>query len=1176
MPVGLQPRRPNRDHDIFEESDAESNILIVTTADGSSSVKAATLPKLVQRATLESNPDLSFLDCFLLTYRSFCTPHELIKLLTARFKTPVPAGLSQSETDDYVNYKQKPIRARVINAFKIWIKTFYFDFLEEESVVAALTHFASSTLAKCGMESFGAQLQRLVEEARSSLAQGTRPSQGFGTNPPPPILPTNLGSVSLMTIDPEELARQLTVIEFGLFTAIRPWEFLGQAWSKNREKAPNILAMIHWSNHVGCVVWTTILQPTDPRERATAMKQWIRVAEHCRQMNNFNAVMEILSAMGNACLNRLKQSIPLLPSKELKQLEDLRTLMSPNQNSKAIRDLMGTIAPPCIPYIGLFLTDLTFIEDGNQDFLTEHNLINWDKRRKVSAVILQVRQFQQLAYCLSPVAPIQEWYKQVVVLDANAAYELSLLREPKASSAAGSLAPALVRTRSTTMASALAGIGSGPKTLVDPLEAIWGTMQPYDPLEYPFSLPDIDKFIVYDSAGLVKFASLPKLIEKITLPGTIDTNLLNAVILFHLSYCSQSTFIELFSKRFNIPLPMNGAKINDFKKEYVEPVRIRLFNALKTWINKCSRIISETSGTVDELSAFLDKVAAEHADGVPGKLASAIKGSLVQKVAKQYHFEVPRWPESSRMGTTTLLDVDASLFANFLTKNERTFYENVDESEWAAFCSHPTSTKFCSNILGWKAWQTALKNWVGSELIRHLDLNVRITSFTQILNIMSASFDINNFSSACTIASTLRKLSKLGLFKALLPGTPRTLLTTLEKVQAIARDMKKANAAMEPVIFASRPCVPPFELYCDSLEATFAGSLLNDGLINFRIRLQALEMIHSFNRAQAFKYLSLRLSDAVPEYIEGVPIRIWSDIEDTARILATPIKTATDQTAAGASSSSSSSTTPQPAPSSPLAPASSPIASSSSSQSLAQTILSPSSSSAAPSPAHLSLNNSDAGPPIRPRRFSGTPSAAASSSSPASSSDSPPNSSPRATIAAKPELTDEAVTARILRLLRTDQNFAQQLRRQLHEKEYVKESLADLRRTMKNSLAVSSSFMGNVDTSELNRARKELVSSRFPTDKVTEILVDDPTGSVLGWPSSFQFFVVQSGTTKHLVSVCSHVGVDELAIILRSLALCLQKHELSVVRRILLVISVSPEVIELLPSKQLETIALLD
>ena len=38
---------------------------------------------------------------------------------------------------------------------------------------------------------------------------------------------------------------------------------------------------------------------------------------------------------------------------------------------------------PCVPYIGIYLSDLTFIEDGNPEFLDE-NLINFQKQEVIS------------------------------------------------------------------------------------------------------------------------------------------------------------------------------------------------------------------------------------------------------------------------------------------------------------------------------------------------------------------------------------------------------------------------------------------------------------------------------------------------------------------------------------------------------------------------------------------------------------------------------------------------------------------------------------------------------------------------------------------------------------------------------------------------------------------------
>lgn len=170
-----------------------------------------------------------------------------------------------------------------------------------------------------------------------------------------------------------ELGEQLAVHEAGLFRQIVPSELQGMAFSKKAtkaERAPNVLRMIGHFNRMTRWVCTQIVKQPTAKERARCLRLFISLAKVSRELGNFNGLMEVVAALNSAAVFRLKRTWELLPRASAKEFSELDDLVKPQRSHAALRRAIGEgHREASVPYLGLYLTDLTFIEDGNPDLL---------------------------------------------------------------------------------------------------------------------------------------------------------------------------------------------------------------------------------------------------------------------------------------------------------------------------------------------------------------------------------------------------------------------------------------------------------------------------------------------------------------------------------------------------------------------------------------------------------------------------------------------------------------------------------------------------------------------------------------------------------------------------------------------------------------------------------------
>ncbi|KAI9884572.1 MAG: hypothetical protein M1823_003644 [Watsoniomyces obsoletus] len=431
-------------------------------------VAGGTLPALVERLTMhDSTADSAFVAAFYLTFRLFTTAVDFSEALIARF--------------EYIGHRPDvagAVRLRVYNMFKGWLES-HWRKQQDSAALPIIVAFATERLPQV-LPSAGLRLGELALKASaasgplvprllSSLGKAstrTTSQQAVPTSslPTPALSRSQLAALrnwkngggvspSLLDLDPLELARQLTIRESKVFCAILPDELLAQEWTrKSGSTAVNVRAMSSFSTDLTTLVAETILSVVDVKKRATVIKHWVKVARRCLDLNNYDSLMAIVCALDSSNILRLKKTWETLSQKTKARLEHLRGVVEVSRNYAVLRQHLQNAVPPCLPFVGIYLTDLTFVDVGNAS--TRHlpcrdsndpnipseprkSVINFDKHLKTAKIIGELQRFQ-VPYRLAEIDEVQDWIesqmKQVRTsnqTDLQNHYRRSLLLEPR-------------------------------------------------------------------------------------------------------------------------------------------------------------------------------------------------------------------------------------------------------------------------------------------------------------------------------------------------------------------------------------------------------------------------------------------------------------------------------------------------------------------------------------------------------------------------------------------------------------------------------------------------------------------------------------------------------------------------------------------------------------------------
>ncbi|XP_071743969.1 ras-specific guanine nucleotide-releasing factor 2-like isoform X3 [Lepeophtheirus salmonis] len=251
-----------------------------------------------------------------------------------------------------------------------------------------------------------------------------------------------------------EIAEQMTYLDQKILFAIPCSEFLGQAWTKKDRniRAPNIVQMTKFFNDFSRLVCSEIISQTCLNSRIMVIEKWTAVADICRCLHNFNGVLQICAAFTNSSVFRLKNTWNRVSKSVRHTIDKLQSLVSSDGRFRNLRDTLHRTDPPCIPYLGMYLSDLTFIEEGTPNF-TESGLLNFAKMRMIAHVIREIRQFQQTPYKIERIPKVVNYLLDSgKLMDDEEMYQRSLMVEPRASRLSSSFGHSMAVAAATVAA----------------------------------------------------------------------------------------------------------------------------------------------------------------------------------------------------------------------------------------------------------------------------------------------------------------------------------------------------------------------------------------------------------------------------------------------------------------------------------------------------------------------------------------------------------------------------------------------------------------------------------------------------------------------------------------------------------------------------------------------------
>ncbi|XP_076473635.1 C3G guanyl-nucleotide exchange factor isoform X5 [Bombus vancouverensis nearcticus] len=372
----LDLRDVDQDDTILDELDISKYLVFKKPDEEGPDIRGGHPDALLIHATKANKHDFLYQEAFLTTYRTFMQPLELIQKLHKRHQR-------FSCSADVI--KQRAAR----EAFSLLVRVVSDLTMSDldDTLLQTLMEFVQQLVCSGDLTMAKALRVKILEKHAAKQLQSTQPILSS--------LSVTTKQASLLDFKSEQIAEQMTLLDADLFMKIEIPEVLIWAQEQNEERSPNLTRFTEHFNKMSYWARSRILEhrlENEAKDREKYVVKFIKIMKHLRKINNFNSYLALLSALDSAPIRRLEWQKHITEG-----LKEYCALIDSSSSFRAYRQALAETQPPCIPYIGLVLQDLTFVHIGNNDLLPD-GTINFSKRWQQFNIVENMKRFKKGTY----------------------------------------------------------------------------------------------------------------------------------------------------------------------------------------------------------------------------------------------------------------------------------------------------------------------------------------------------------------------------------------------------------------------------------------------------------------------------------------------------------------------------------------------------------------------------------------------------------------------------------------------------------------------------------------------------------------------------------------------------------------------------------------------------------